>query len=164
MSTPTPPAETETALAARYRVDVDLSTTGAASWSWLPGIQEFTPKVDPTQQDSTTYDDDGWADQTVTQLAWSVELTMLHRCHPTTKAFNAAQEKLRLASEQFGDGSKVHVRWYDKEGRDEAYEGWALVSWERDGSATDDLDSVKVTLTGKGKRTAIANPLAPAGG
>lgn len=163
MSTPTPPAETETALARRYRVDVDLATTGGPQWTWLPGIQEFDPKVDPTQQDATTYDDDGWTDQTVTQLAWSLELTMLRRCHPDTKAFNAAQERLRQASEQFGDGSRVHVRWYDKEGRDEAYEGYALVSWERDGTATDDLESINVTLTGKGKRTPIANPLAATG-
>ncbi|MFF9284869.1 phage tail tube protein [Streptomyces griseosporeus] len=162
MSTPTEPTETETALARRYRVDVDTGS-GTVTWSWLPGIKEFAPKVDPTQQDSTTYDDDGWADQTVTQLAWSADITMLHRCNPTTKAFNAAQEKLRLASEQFGDGSRVHVRWYDKEGRDEAYEGYALVTWERDGTATDDLDSVKVTLTGKGARTKITNPLAGSG-
>ncbi|MFD7994550.1 phage tail tube protein [Streptomyces mexicanus] len=164
MTTPVPPTETETALARRYRVDVDLGTDGTPSWSWLPGISDFAPKIDPTQQDSTTYDDDGWADQTVTQLAWSAELTMLHRCHPTTKAFNAAQEALRLAAQAFGEDARVHVRWYDKEGRAEAYEGYALVTWERDGTATDDLDSVKVTLTGKGRLTSITNPLAPAGG
>ncbi|MFF4751829.1 phage tail tube protein [Streptomyces sp. NPDC001270] len=163
MTTPIPPAETETALARRYRVDVDTGT-GTVTWSWLPGINDFAPKVDPTQQDNTTYDDEGWADNTVTQLAWSIELTMLHRCHPDTKAFNAAQEALRMAAEQFGDGAKVHVRWYDRDGRDEAYEGYALVTWEQDGTATDDLDSVTVTLTGKGKRTKITNPLAPTGG
>jgi hypothetical protein len=162
MSTPTEPIETETALAARYRMDVDTGT-GSTTWSWLPGINDFSPKVDQTQQKSTTYDDDGWTDQTVTELAWSVEVTLVHRCHPTTKAFNAAQEKLRLAAEAFGAAARVHVRWYDKEGRDEAYEGYALVQWERDGTATDDLDTVKVTLTGKGKRVAIENPLAEEG-
>jgi hypothetical protein len=159
MSTPTEPVETETALARRYRVDVDLGT-GTPTWTWLPGINDFAPKVDQTQQKSTTYDDDGWTDQTVTELAWSAEITMLHRCHPTTGEFNAAQEKLRLAAEAFASDAKVHVRWYDKEGRDEAYEGYALVQWERDGTATDDLDSIKVTLTGKGKRVSITNPLA----
>jgi hypothetical protein len=161
MSTPAEPIETETALARRYRLDLDTDTTGTTpTWAWVPGIQDFAPKVEPTQQASTTYDDEGWADQTVTELAWSIELTMLHRCHPTTKAFNAAQEALRLAAEKFGSGAKVHVRWYDREGRAEAYEGYALVTWESDGTATDDLDTVKVTLTGKGKRTAITNPLA----
>ncbi|MFH9430235.1 phage tail tube protein [Streptomyces sp. NPDC017615] len=162
MTSPVPPIETETALARRYRMDVDTGTS-TVTWAWLPGIQELDPKVDPTQQASTTYDDDGWADQTVTELSWSVELKMLHRCHPTTKAFNLAQETLRKAAEQFGSGARVHVRWYDREGRDEAYEGYALVKWERDGTATDDLDSVKVTLAGKGKRVPIANPLAEEG-
>ncbi|MCX4672406.1 hypothetical protein OG453_38105 [Streptomyces sp. NBC_01381] len=78
--------------------------------------------------------------------------------------FNAAQEKLRLASESFGVASRVHVRYYDREGRDEAYEGRALVTWEPDGGAADDLDTVKVTLTGKGPRKKITNPAAPAGG
>ncbi|MFE7853751.1 phage tail tube protein [Streptomyces sp. NPDC057403] len=158
--TPTQPAETETALARRYRLELDMDATGTTpEWAIVPGINDFSPKVDQTQQTSTTYEDEGWADQTVTEYAWSIEATMLHRCHPTTKAFNAAQEKLRLAAEQFGAGAKVHVRWYDRDGRDEAYEGYALVQWEQDGTATDDLDSVKVTLTGKGKRTEIDNPL-----
>jgi len=159
MTTPIPPAETETALARRYRVDIDTGTS-TTTWAWLPGINDFNPKVDQTTQPDTTYDDDGWANPAVTELAWSIELTMLRRCHPTTKAFNPAQEKLRLASDQFGDGSRVHIRWYDREGRAEAFEGHVIVKWERDGTATDDLESIKVTLTGKGKRTAIDNPLA----
>ncbi|MFF9261996.1 phage tail tube protein [Streptomyces longwoodensis] len=163
MTTPAPPAETETVLARRFRMDVDTGS-GTTTWSWLPGINDFAPKVDPTTQPDTTYDDDGWGSDAVTELKWSIELTMLRRAHPTTHAFNAAQEKLRTASAEFGDASRVHVRWYDREGRPEAYEGYALVKWERDGTATDDLESIKVTLTGKGKRTAITNPLAPAGG
>ncbi|TFV32296.1 hypothetical protein E4K10_18220 [Streptomyces sp. T1317-0309] len=159
MATPPQPAETETALARRYRLELDTSTTGTPTWAIVPGVQEFDPAVDPTQQDSTTYEDGGWADNTVTQLAWSIETTLLHRCHPVTKAFNPAQEKLRLAAETFGVPATVHVRWYDRDGRDEAYEGYALVTWDPDGGATDDLDSVKVTLTGKGAKIAIDNPL-----
>lgn len=164
MSTPTPPAETETALARRYRLELNTGTDTTPTWILVPGVQEFAPKVEPTQQKSTTYDDEGWADSTVTELTWSIETKLAHRCHPTTGVFNAAQERLRLASENFGSASRVHVRYYDREGRDEAYEGRALVTWEPDGGAADDLDTIKVTLTGKGKRTKIANPVAPAGG
>ncbi|TGB03303.1 hypothetical protein E2651_25365 [Streptomyces sp. MZ04] len=164
MSTPTPPAETETALARRYRLELNTGTDTTSVWMLVPGVQEFAPKVEPTQQKSTTYDDEGWADSTVTELAWSIEAKLAHRCHPTTGVFNAAQEKLRLASETFGVASRVHVRYYDREGRDEAYEGYALATWEPDGGAADDLDTVKVTLTGKGPRKKITNPAAPAGG
>lgn len=157
---PTQPAETDTALARRYRLELDTDATFTTPvWVIVPGINDFAPKVDQTQQASTTYEDDGWADQTVTEYAWSIEMTMLHRCHPTTKAFNAAQEALRTAAASFGSSAKVHIRWYDRDGRADAFEGYALVQWERDGTATDDLDSIKVTLTGKGKRTAITNPL-----
>ncbi|WP_348541668.1 hypothetical protein, partial [Streptomyces sp. MZ04] len=164
LSTPTPPAETETALARRYRLELNTGTDTTSVWMLVPGVQEFAPKVEPTQQKSTTYDDEGWADSTVTELAWSIEAKLAHRCHPTTGVFNAAQEKLRLASETFGVASRVHVRYYDREGRDEAYEGYALATWEPDGGAADDLDTVKVTLTGKGPRKKITNPAAPAGG
>jgi hypothetical protein len=158
--TPTQPPETDTALARRYRLELDMDNTGASpTWSIVPGINDFSPKVDQTQQESTTYEDAGWVDQTPTAYAWSIEATMLHRCHPTTKAFNPAQEKMRLAAEQFGSAATVHVRWFDRDGRAEAYEGYALVQWEQDGTATDDLDSVKVTLTGKGARTPITNPI-----
>ncbi|KUF19589.1 phage tail tube protein [Streptomyces silvensis] len=164
MSTPTPPAETETALARRYRLELNTGTEAAPVWALVPGVQEFAPKVEPTQQKSTTYDDEGWADSTVTELAWSIETKLAHRCHPTTRAFNAAQERLRLASENFGSASRVHIRYYDREGRPEAYEGFALVTWEPDGGAADDLDTVKVTLTGKGPRRTITNPAAPPAG
>ncbi|MEV0438944.1 hypothetical protein AB0I84_09530 [Streptomyces spectabilis] len=163
MSTPTPLAETETALARRYRLELNTGTT-TPTWTLVPGVQEFAPKVESTQQKSTTYDDEGWADSTVTELAWSIETKLAHRCHPETKIFNAAQEKLRTASESFGAPSVVHVRYFDREGRDEAYEGRALVTWEPDGGAPDDLDTVKVTLTGKGPRRKIANPVAPPSG
>ncbi|MGE9695915.1 phage tail tube protein [Streptomyces sp. CH6] len=159
MTTPTPPAETETALARRYRIEVDMGTTGTPAWTLLPGVQEFAPKVEPTQQESTTYEDEGWADNTTTKLAWTAEIKLAHRCHPDTGEFNAAQVAVKKASERFGAASAVHVRFYDREGRDDAYEGRALVQWEPDGGSSEDLDTVKVTLTGKGRLAEIENPV-----
>lgn len=158
MSTPTPPAETITALARRYRLELDTSTTGAPSWSLVPGITEFGPKIEPTQQDVTTYDAEGWVEQAVTMLAWSIETTIAHRAHPVSGAFNAAQEALRKASMSFGAASYVKVRYYDRTGADDAYQGQALVTWEPDGGGPDEVDTIKVTLTGNGPLTAITNP------
>ncbi|WP_369377662.1 phage tail tube protein [Streptomyces sp. cg36] len=160
MSTPTPPAETITALARRYRLELDTSITGTPAWSLVPGITEFTPKVEPTQQDVTTYDAEGWTEQAVTMLAWSIETTIAHRAHPVTGAFNPAQEALRKASMSFGAGSYAKVRYYDRNGADDAYQGQALVTWEPDGGGPDEVDTIKVTLTGNGPLTAITNPVA----
>lgn len=164
MSTPTPPAETVTALARRYRLELDTSTTtGTPSWTLVPGITEFTPKIEPTQQDVTTYDAEGWSEQAVTMLAWSVEATLAHRAHPTTGAFNAAQEFLRKASQSFGAASYVRVRYYDRNGAADAQQGTALVTWEPDGGGPDEVDTIKVTLTGSGPLVEITNPAAGGG-
>ncbi|MGW1277972.1 phage tail tube protein [Streptomyces tsukubensis] len=164
MSTPTPPAETVTALARRYRLELDTGTTpGTPTWSLVPGITEFTPKIEPTQQDVTTYDAEGWSEQAVTMLAWSVEATLAHRAHPTTGAFNAAQEFLRKASQSFGAASYVRVRYYDRNGAADAQQGTALVTWEPDGGGPDEVDTIKVTLTGSGPLVEITNPAAGGG-
>ncbi|QKW51686.1 phage tail tube protein [Streptomyces buecherae] len=163
MTTPTPPAETVTALARRYRLELDTGTSGTPSWALVPGVAEFTPKIEPTQQDVTTYDAEGWAEQAVTMLAWSIEATLVHRAHPTTGAFNAAQEALRKASKSFGAKSYVRVRWYDRTGADDAQEGTALVTWEPEGGGPEEVDKIKVTLTGSGPLMEIPTPVAPAG-
>ncbi|MFD7106090.1 phage tail tube protein [Streptomyces celluloflavus] len=159
MSTPSPPAETITALARRYRLELDMGKEGTPSWILVPGITEFTPKVEPTQQDVTTYDAEGWSEQAVTMLAWSVEVTLAHRAHPTTGVFNAAQEALRKASMRFGADSYVTVRYFDRNGADDAYQGRALVTWEPAGGGPDEVDTIKVTLTGSGPLTEITNPV-----
>ncbi|MGD3112633.1 phage tail tube protein [Streptomyces sp. YGL11-2] len=162
MATPTPPAETVTALARRYRLELDTSKDGTPAWAVIPGITEFTPKVEPTQQDVTTYDAEGWSEQAVTMLAWSVEVTLAHRAHPVTGVFNAAQEALRKASMSFGAASYVRVRYYDRNGAPDAQEGTALVTWEPEGGGPDEVDTIKVTLTGSGPLTEITNPAADA--
>lgn len=157
---PTPVAETVTALARRYRLELDtVSSATAPVWAVVPGVTEFVPKIDPTQKEVTTYDAEGWAENAVTMLAWSIETSLAHRQHPTTGAFNAAQEQLRIAARSFGAPSLVHVRYYDRTpGIADAYEGWALVTWEPDGGGPDDVDTVKVTLTGSGALAPITNP------
>ncbi|MFF4738779.1 phage tail tube protein [Streptomyces sp. NPDC001262] len=163
MATPTPPAETVTALARRYRLEVDTSTTSTPVWTLLPGVTEFAPKIEPTQQEVTTYDAEGWVEQAVTMLAWSIETTIAHRAHPTTGAFNPTQEYIRKASMAFGAASYVRVRYYDRTGADDAYEGSALVTWEPDGGGPDEVDTIKITLTGSGPLRSITNPVAGTG-
>ncbi|WP_203632915.1 phage tail tube protein [Streptomyces halstedii] len=161
MSTPTP-AESVTALARRYRLDLDMGggEDDTGDWVLVPGITAFQPKVTPTQQDVTTYDAEGWSEQAVTMLAWSVELTLAHRAHPVTGKFNAAQEALRKAAKMFAADSYVSVRYYDRNGADDAQQGMALVTWEPDGGGPDAVDTVKVTLTGSGPLVEIDNPAA----
>jgi hypothetical protein len=158
MTTPPPIAETVTALARRYRLELDMGTIDLPEWTLVPGITEFTPATEPTHQEVTTYDEEGWGEHAVTKLDWTVELTLAHRAHPETGAFNAAQEALRKASRSFGAASYVHIRYFDRFGADDAYEGRALVTWEPDGGSPEDVDTISVTLTGSGMLAEIENP------
>jgi hypothetical protein len=54
----------------------------------------------------------------------------------------------------------VRVRWYDRDGLPEAYEGIAIVTWAPSGGEYTALDQVEVTLTGNGPLTLIDNPVA----
>jgi hypothetical protein len=145
------------ALARRFRVDVSADGT---TWLQLKGMTDFNPQVDVNSEDSTTYDNDGWESSERTMLGWSVEATVLRQADGGV--FDPAQELCRLRQDQFGDAARIHVRWYDKTGAPEAYEGVAQVDWNRSKSGVKDLDEAKVTFKGDGAREAIANPYAAA--
>lgn len=146
-----------TALARRYRMQVNTGTTGSPVWVTVTGLTDFKPTINPTLQDDSDYENDGWASSEKTQQGWQIEATVLLK--EEGGLFNAGVEKMRLASDKFGDSSRVEVRWYDKDGKPEAYQGTALVTWERANTGVPDLDAAKVTLTGRGARTEITNPI-----
>jgi hypothetical protein len=156
MSTPT-----ETALARRWRLDINMGTTEAPTWSLCPAITEFQPTWPPNIEDSSTYDSDGWAENTKTAQSWQVEATFNRKASPDSTTYSSVHEKLRLASFAYGAESEVEIRFYDRNGLPEAYKGTALVTWEPQGGEYTALDQVQVTLTGTGPLTAITNPVTP---
>ena len=149
-------------LARRWRLDVDTADSASSpTWVQVRAIGEMTPKVTPKMQDDTDYDSDGYGSSTKTLLNWSIEATLITKTSPVTGAVDAGQAKIKAAHDKFGEEGQVHIRWYDRNGLpDDAYEGWAQVSWEPSGGKADALDEVKVSLDGNGARTAIINPAA----
>lgn len=147
-----------TALARRYRLQVNTGSTGSPVWTTVTGLTDFKPTISPTMQDDSDYETDGWASSEKTAQGWGIEATILLK-DDGSGLFNAGVEKMRLAADQFGDASRVEVRWFDKDGRPEAYQGTGIVEWERSATGNTDLDGAKVTITGRGARTAITNPL-----
>lgn len=149
-----------TALARRFKCDIDVAwPSGPESWQPLLGMTDFKPVVTPTLQDASDYDNDGWVGQEKTQQGWVATTTYLRKKNQAG-AFPPAQEYLRLAEDQFGEEARAHIRWYDRNGGDEAYEGVGIVGNERANSGVTDLDAVTTTITGDGARELIANPLA----
>lgn len=162
MSTPVEPDVT--ALARRWRLEVNTGTTAAPEWALCPGVTEFQPAAEPNIEDSSDYDSDGWAGNTKTGQSWELSATINRKVTEAAKTYNPVHEALRLASFAYGAASYVHVRYMDRSGLPEAYEGRALVTWAPSGGEYTALDQVEVTLTGDGPLNPIENPLAVGGG
>jgi hypothetical protein len=151
---------TETALARRWRVDINMGTDVAPDWQLLLAVTNHSPKFPPDIEDDSTYDQGGWAANTKTGQSWSAETSFNRKATADSTAFSPVHEALRAASFAFGSASKVGVRWYDRDGLPEAYQGTALVTWEQSGGTRTALEQIKVTFTGTGPLILIDNPAA----
>ncbi|MGW5409030.1 phage tail tube protein [Streptomyces spiralis] len=157
MTTPTE----VTALARRWRLELDMSAAKDGSdWQLVPGVTNFEPSADPNIEDSSDYDNGGWAGNTKTGQAWELGVTVNRRINDQVKVYHPTHEALRTASFSFGSASQVHIRYYDRDGLPEAYEGTALVTWKPSGGEYTALDQVELTLTGDGPLELIDNPAA----
>lgn len=146
----------------KWYLDVNVGTTAVPDWIGVFGILEFKDNLEPTLQDDSDFDSEGYKSQNVTALAWSLEAKVSRKTvEGSPTAYDPGQEALRLAGEEMGQANVAHVRWYEMtpDGpRAEAYEGRAAVSWTPDGGAMDANSTATVTLTGKGKRNPITHP------
>lgn len=145
-----------TALARKFRVDVTADLTLAGGWLQLNGIYTLKPSVDPKMIDTSAYDTNGWDSNEVISNGYSVSAGFWRRT--VAGVYDPGQELLRARVGQFGDAARAGVRWYDKNGGPEAYQGVTLIKWERAQDGVADADAATVTMTGDGVLATIANP------
>ena len=145
-----------TALARKFRVDVTADLTLAGGWVELKGIYGLKPDVTPQTIDTSAYDTSGWAANEVVGNGWAVNTDVMRRT--TSGVYDPGQELARARVGQTGDGSRIGVRWYDKNGGPEASQGVALVGWSRAKDGVPDPDAATIVLTGDGALTVITNP------
>ncbi|TYK47154.1 phage tail tube protein [Actinomadura decatromicini] len=139
---------------------LQVRRVGVADWTNVRAMADFKPPVEPNMETDSDYDGEGWASETKTELKWSVEAKLIRKIGVTSGIYDPGQEILRAASTKFGQDGLVEVRWYDRNGGPEAYQGFVNVSWEPDGGDTKALDMVTAKLSGSGKRNDIVNPAA----
>lgn len=144
------------ALARRFRVDVTSDLGLAGGWTELKGIYTLKPTVDANTVDTSAYDTNGWDSFEITSNSWGLTASVWRRT--TSGLFDAGQELVRACVGQFGDGARIGVRFYDKNGGAEAYQGVAIVKWERANDGVKDVDAATITLMGDGQRLTISNP------
>ena len=145
-----------------WYLDVNTGTVAAPTWIPVNGIYDFKDGLDSKSIDVSDFSSDGWADNQNVGKSWSIELKVWRKRRAASVAYDPGQEFIRLQN-----GESIQVRFYEMSGdgviatgdpRTEAYTGTVSVKWSPDGGKFDDGRSVSVTLTGKGKRTAITHP------
>ena len=147
----------------KWYLDVNTGTEASPVWVGVFGIQEFKPTVEPTTQDDSDFDSEGWGSDATTQLKWKIEgkAKRAAKAGSTPAVYDPGQEVLRLAAAAIGAGNVVSCRWYEMEPegpRVEAYQGKAAVGWVDDGGNNAALSTATFTLLGRGKRETITHP------
>lgn len=149
-------------LVRKWYLDVNTGTVANPEWTGVFGMVNFTPTLNPTLQDDSDFDSEGYKSSTVTALEWGASLTVSRKTQANAPTvYDPGQEKLRTTSLLQGVQNSVQVRYYEMSPggpRVEAYSGNAAVSWSPSGGAMDALDEVAVTLTGQGQRQSIDHP------
>lgn len=140
-------------------------TVGSPSWTPVLGLQSYTPRIDTTKQDTTTYDSGLWKGaQYPTQLGWGGSGTVLR--NRVAAIEDPGQKMLRLAAVPATSNAlpvSLGVQIIDRfGGPDECTQGMATVTWEPQGGDATQLYTVNFTLDGDGFPAPIANPLAAA--
>ncbi len=151
-----------TTLNRKWYLDVNTNTYASPTWVGVFGVMEFKGGKETVLQDDSDFENSGWKSQTATALSWVAELKLKRA--PTVAsatAYDTGQEALRVYSDLEGIANKADVRFYEVTTSGptaEAYRGYCTVTWNPDGGPMDALDTVSVTLTGIGARTAITHP------
>lgn len=149
-----------TALARDTRLDVTSDLTLAGGWIQVKALTAFKPAINPNTVDTSGYDTNGWSSFDITMNSWDLTASFWRRT--LSNVYDVGQELMRARQAQFGDPGRVGVRWYDVTGRPDAWQGVAIVEWDRATDGVKDPSQATVKLTGDGILTAIANPFVPA--
>lgn len=145
-----------TALASRFRVDLTEDLTLAGGWVQLIGINDLKPNIAQNLVETSSYDNDGWESYEKTFQGWSLAATVWMR---TSAGILAPSVQLLQDREiLWGDDCRIGVRWYDRNGVPEAFQGVAVVQSERGQTGVKDPETKTFTLQGDGVLTRITNP------
>lgn len=140
-------------LARSFRVEVSEDGT---TWVRPKGLDNFNDEFDDNMEKVDDYDTNGWGKSEKTLINWSLSFNLNRKTDAGVE--DEGQALLRARRGQFGEASRIYVRWYRTDGIDEAWQGVAVVSWQRANTSTTDVEAATVTLAGYGEATAISNP------
>lgn len=139
-----------------FQVDTTGSLIlGTGTWLTVFGGKQINPSKSDDMVDTTDLDTGMWKANQLFMSEWGVAVDLTRKKYAS--AFDAGQEFIRAAND---NKALLHVRYFDRTGGTEAYEGFGFATWENQGGGNEADEKVKVNFKGNGVRTPIANPVA----
>jgi hypothetical protein len=146
-----------TTLSRKFRVDVTADLTLASGWAQLNGIDDWNATITPNTEETTAYDTNGWKSNEVTLQDWSATASLFRRIVSGT--YDPGQELVRATQGLFGNSARVGVRWYDKNGGTEAYQGIAIPTISRSNTGVSNVEKWSIAFMATDVALAtISNP------
>ncbi|MBD3781700.1 MAG: hypothetical protein IE926_01910 [Micrococcales bacterium] len=138
--------------------DGDANYIAIANWTRVRAISDFKPTKDYKTEDDSDYDSEGWQSESKTGMGWGLEIDLIRKIGITTRAEDPGQQIIRVKADEFPPDDLLEVRWFDRNGGEEAFQGYVSPQWEDQGGPNTALDKAKAKLMGQGKRNVITNP------
>lgn len=149
--------------AANWAVQVNTTPDGETpTWEFWRGISKFDPSQDPTMQDDTDIDSDGFKSQQVTATSLDVAVEGLFkgvRGVGGVTPLNPGCAYVRSLRLEVGIANELHMRFWRTDDMDAL--GWEhhfAVGWKDVGGTNEELQKFTADLKGRGKPLAIAKP------
>jgi hypothetical protein len=135
---------------------VDVSDDNGGTWVALGGYYALVPLITPLTVKRVPYVT-GWGGALVLSNDWTLGVAYNQLVTGTTR--DPGQALIEACVGEFLTAATLTVRWYDRNGLAEAYQGVAAVSTAKAATGVAELDRVTALFTGDGELLKIANPL-----
>lgn len=152
-----------------WQVDVNTAATGPEKWQRVRFISAVNPQVTPVTQSAATYEDQGSPADIKTSEQWTLSFYVQDVTENGAPLPEVARLEELAGPDATGEKAFGQFRWFDAPFNDSrpavktrAWEGVGTVQMERAETGNDGIGGWNITVTGKGRRKQITNPLAPA--
>lgn len=165
MTAPLEPASSgglSTFKASRWAVQVNTGTNETPTWTWWRGISRFQPTQNPTLQDDTDIDSDGFKSQMVTATSDDITVEGLIKGTKAASTITVDPGAAFVRAKRFevGEDNVIQLRYWRTDDLDpQSTINSYAVSWQDQGGTNEELQRFTATLTGRGKPVREARPL-----
>ncbi|MET7333272.1 hypothetical protein [Nonomuraea sp. NPDC005650] len=152
----------ESMLASAWALEVNTGTEGAPNWVAVKGLTSFKESIESSMEDDSDFDSDGWGSDQVTQRKWKLECEAKRKKQTGSPTFipDPGQQFVLNAGNLVGVGSNVQIRYFRRDGDEQAWSGYVSVEYKGGGGEVKVLEPFSFILHGQGERTPITNPAA----